>query len=275
MQFAGVFDTNLARGILTNMNVEMEENLDLSAEPPLSKAIQASIEPSQAAMGLDIDKSALLDLKAIAIQGTHIMNQRMNPLYLATGMLGIISQFFNPQALSEEHRQQTESMMGGIGIDGVPGGVIPDMQYSSEFWRVSFLSMNFQFLFIYVLSRYGAQFFLHTIYRLKTTMKMLFWFQNMVLRMQTAAKFYTEIAFCGLQLRLCTSFGKEIVTRSEIFPKPFCWLQKGKWDVLPLLLLSRAPRSKRTKSSKLSTNLLRALPSPNASFLRFENVFDD
>ncbi len=116
----------------------MEENMDLSSEPPLSKAIQACIEPSQANLGLDVDKSALLDLKSIAIQGFQIMNQRMNPLYLATGMLGITSQFFNPQAESEEHRQQAESMMGGIGADGVPGGVIPDMQYSSEFWRVSF-----------------------------------------------------------------------------------------------------------------------------------------
>ena len=69
--------------------------------------------------------------------GSQIMNQRMNPLYLATGILGIISQFFNPQSQSVEHRKQTESMMGGIGKDGVPGGVIPDMQYSSEFWRVS------------------------------------------------------------------------------------------------------------------------------------------
>ena len=119
------------------MNVQMEENLDLSTEPPLAQAIKASIEPSQATMGLDIDKSALLNLKAIAVQGSLIMNQRMNPLYLATGMLGIISQFFNPQSNSEEHRQQTESMMGGIGADGVPGGVVPDMQYSSEFWRVS------------------------------------------------------------------------------------------------------------------------------------------
>jgi hypothetical protein len=125
------------------MNVKMEENLDLTTEPPLSKAIQASIEPSQAALGLDIDKSALLDLKSIAIQGAHIMNQRMNPLYLATGMLGIISQFFNPQASSEKHRQQTESMMGGIGVDGVPGGVIPDMQYSSEFWRVGLCVIPF------------------------------------------------------------------------------------------------------------------------------------
>jgi hypothetical protein len=144
---SGVLDTNLARGVLTDMNVKMEENLDLTTEPPLSKAIQASIEPSQAAMGLDIDKSALLDLKSIAIQGAHIMNQRMNPLYLATGMLGIISQFFNPQSSSEKHRQQTESMMGGIGVDGVPGGVIPDMQYSSEFWRVSLCVNPFHVVF--------------------------------------------------------------------------------------------------------------------------------
>jgi simple sugar transport system permease protein len=33
-------------------------------------------------------------------------------------MLGIISQFFNPQSNSEEHRQQTESMMGGFGAAG-------------------------------------------------------------------------------------------------------------------------------------------------------------
>ncbi len=257
------------------MNVEMEENLDLSTEPPLSKAIQASIEPSQAALGLDIDKSALLDLKAIAIQGTQIMNQRMNPLYLATGMLGIISQFFNPQAPSQEHRQQTESMMGGIGADGVPGGVIPDMQYSSEFWRVSFSSMNFQSLFINVLSRYGVQFFLHTICRPSSKMKIPFWFQKVVLMMQTAVKFYTAIAFCGLRLRSCTSFVKEIVSRLEIFPKLFCWLHKGKWDVLPVPLLSRAHRSKKTKSRMRSTNLLRAHPSPNASFLRFEYVLND
>ena len=135
--FAGAFDTNVARGILTDVDVRMEETLDLSSEPPLSKAIQASIDPSQGNFGLDVDKSALLDLKSIAGMGFQIMNQRMNPLYLATGMLGIISQFFNPQADSEEHRRQTESMMGGIGADGVPGGVVPDMQYSSEFWRVS------------------------------------------------------------------------------------------------------------------------------------------
>ena len=133
---AGVFDTNTARGILTDLDHGMDENLDSAMEPPLSKAIQAAIEPSQSALGVDIDKSALLDLKGIAIAGSQIMNQRMNPLYLATGILGIISQFFNPQSPDPEHRQQAVSMMGGIGKDGVPGGVIPDMQYSSEFWRV-------------------------------------------------------------------------------------------------------------------------------------------
>jgi hypothetical protein len=51
-------------------------------------------------------------------------------------MLGITSPFFDPQADSEEHRRQAESMMGGIGVDDVPGGVIPGMQYSSEFRRV-------------------------------------------------------------------------------------------------------------------------------------------
>jgi hypothetical protein len=134
----GAFDTIIARGILTDVDVRMEENLDLSSEPPLSKAIQACIDPSQASLGLDVDRSALMDLKCIAVQGFYIMNQRMNPLYLATGMLGITSQFFNPQADSEEHRRQAESMMGGVGADGVPGGVIPDMQYSSEFWRVGY-----------------------------------------------------------------------------------------------------------------------------------------
>ena len=134
---AGAFDTNIARGILTDVDIRMEEHLDMSSEPPLSKAIQSCIEPSRGNLGLDVDKSALLDLKSIAVQGFQIMNQRMNPLYLATGMLGITSQFFNPQADNAEQRQQAESMMGGIGADGVPGGVIPDMQYSSEFWRVS------------------------------------------------------------------------------------------------------------------------------------------
>jgi hypothetical protein len=139
----------------------MDETLDLSSEPPLSKAIQASIEPSQGNIGLDIDKSALLDLKSIAGMGFQVMNQRMNPLYLATGMLGIISQFFNPQADSEEHRRQTESMMGGIGADGVPGGVVPDMQYSSEFWRVRWLMVSVQ-VFVQAFSRSGVQFCLLT-----------------------------------------------------------------------------------------------------------------
>ncbi len=116
--------------------------MDVSTEPPLSKAIQTSIEQSQAAIGLDLDKSVLLDLKAIAAMSYQIMNERMNPLYLTTGMLGMISQFFNPRSASEDHRRQTECMMGGIGVDGVPGGVIPDMQYSSEFWRVCALVLH-------------------------------------------------------------------------------------------------------------------------------------
>ena len=257
------------------MNVQMEENLDLSTEPPLAQAIKASIEPSQATMGLDIDKSALLNLKSIAVQGSLIMNQRMNPLYLATGMLGIISQFFNPQSNSEEHRQQTESMMGGIGADGVPGGVVPDMQYSSEFWRVSVCAKIVFNLYSLFLFRFGVEFFSRTTFLPKISMTKLCWFQNTVHKIQIVVKFCMDTAFYGLQPPSCTSFVKEIVSRLEIFPKLFCWLHKGKWDVLPVPPLSRAHRSKKTKSRMQSTNLLRAHPSPNASFLRFENVFDD
>ena len=196
---AGVYDTNIARGILTNADVKMEENLDTSTEPPLSKAIQASIELSQGAMGLDLDKSVLLDLKSIATMSCQIVNQRMNPLYLTTGMLGIISQFFNPQAQSEEHRRQTECMMGGIGADGVPGGVIPDMQYSSEFWRVSVSALYFSFHFIHACCRFGVRFSLHTTFHPKFMKKAPLWSGQTVCKIRTAVKFSMGMVFCGLQ----------------------------------------------------------------------------
>jgi hypothetical protein len=176
----------------------MQENLDTSAEPPLSKAIQASIELSQGAMGLDLDKSVLLDLKAIATMSCQIVNQRMNPLYLTTGMLGIISQFFNPQAVSEEHRRQTECMMGGTGADGVPGGVIPDMQYSSEFWRVSYSAEYLVTLFT-LRYRFGVRFSLHTTFHPKLMRKAPLWSGQTVCKIRTAVKFSMGMVFCGLQ----------------------------------------------------------------------------
>jgi len=58
----------------------MEENLDTSTEPPLSKAIQASIELSQGTMGLDLDKSSSAWIsKQWQPMSRQIVNQRTEP----------------------------------------------------------------------------------------------------------------------------------------------------------------------------------------------------